>query len=220
MIKCKNIYQNDRVMTVNLLAGITIMAGIMYVIIDADSSISSAFASSSPTNDMILNKAQDTEEMMYKLLFSSNDNYNRSSITQREPILDQTDYNTNFKLLPNITGMVTEEVPFVGNGTIKGISYNHTGFFSGIWNIPHNILQYHGAVDLTTVNGDKVYYSIQGLSKIDSKDGVVGNGIAFFNTNSTGNILSLDGIKIYYEDNIKNPTISDSPHRITGWEIE
>jgi len=207
-------------MAVNLLAGITIMTGIMYVIIYTDSSISSAFASSNPTNDVMLNKNQDTEEMIFKLFFSSNVNDNRSTITQSEPILDQTNYNTNFMLLPNITGMLTEEVPFLGNGTIKGISYNHTGFFSGVWNIPHNILQYHGAVDLTTADGDKAYYSLQGLSKIDSNGDVAGNGIALFNTNSTGNISSLDGIKIYYEDKIKNPTVSDSPHRIISWEIE
>ncbi len=219
MIKCKNIYQNDRVMAVNLLAAITVMAGILHVIIDTEFSMSSAFASFNSTNEVV-NKAQDSKEMVFKLLFSSNDNENLSSIPQSEPILDQTDYNTNFKLLPNITGMLTEEVPFVGNGTIIGITYNHTGFFSGIWNIPHNILQYHGAVDLTTVDGDKAYYSLQGLSNIDSNGDVSGKGIAFFNTNSTGNISSLDGIKIYYEDKIENPTVSDSPHRIIGWVIE
>jgi hypothetical protein len=219
MIKWKNIYQNDRVMTVNLLSAITVMAGVLHVIIDTEFSLSSAFASFNSTNEVI-NKTQDSEEMIFKLLFSSNEKDNQSSITQSEPILDQTDYNTNFKLLPNITGMLTEEVPFLGNGTIKAISYNHTGFLSGIWNLPHNILQYHGAVDLTTVDGDKAYYSLQGLSKIDSNGDVAGKGIAFFNTNSTGNISSLDGIKIYYENKIKNPTVADSPHRIIGWEKE
>lgn len=197
------------------------MAGGIAINIDTDSSIQSTFASSNSTNDVILNKTQGNEDLIFKLFFSSNDNRNQTSIIQSEtPILDQTDYNTNFKILPNITGMLTEELPFLGNGTIKGISYNHTGFFSGVWNMPHNVLQYHGAVELATVDGDKAYYSVQGLSKIDSNGDVAGNGIAFFNTNSTGNISSLDGIKIYYEDEIKNPTVSDSPHRIIGWEIE
>jgi hypothetical protein len=222
MINCKNIYQNDLVMAVNMLAVITVMAGGIAVIIDTDSSIPSVFASSNSTNDVLLNKTQGNEEMIFKLLFSSNnDNHNQSSTIKSEtPILEQTDYNTNFKILPNITGMLTEEVPFLGNGTIKGVSYNHTGFFSGIWNSPHNILQYHGAVELITVDGDKAYYSVQGLSKIDSNGDVIGNGLAFFNTNSTGHISSLDGIKIYYEDKITNPTASDSPHRIIGWKIE
>lgn len=179
--------------------------------------VSSVFALPNVTSDM-LNKTQDTKKMMLKLLFS-NSSDDQSSINLSKPILNQTDHNTNFKILPNITGIVTEEIPFVGNGSIKGISYNHIGFFSGVWNINHKLLQYHGAVNLTTVDGDAASYSLSGLSKIDSNGDIQGKGIAFFNTNSSGPLSSLNGIKILYKDEIKNPAGSDSPHRIIGWEI-
>lgn len=57
----------------------------------------------------------------------------------------------------------------------------------------------------------KAYYSLQGLSRVDSNGNVQGNGIAFFNTNSTGKISALDGIMIFYVDEIENLTAFDSP---------
>lgn len=218
MIQCRNNYQIDFIVVVIILTGISVVTGSTTIMIDPGSLISSALASSTPSNKVLQNKTQDIEEMLLKPFLYSKDVQNQSAMIKSEPpILYQTDHNTNFRILPNLTGMLTEEVPFFGNGTIKGISYNHTGFFSGVWNLHHNILQYHGAVELTTMTGDRASYSVHGLSKIDSNGNVAGNGIALFNTNSSGDISFLGGMKIYYEDKIKNPTASDSPHRITGW---
>lgn len=216
MLKPIEVLKGKLTMSINILAITTILVGIVPLMINSEFSISNTFASSNSTNNS-LNDTGDTEKMVTKLLypkFGDND----SSRNLNPPLLDQNDYNTNFKLLPSITGIVTE-VPFIGNGTIKGISYNHTGFFSGVWNLPHNLLQYNGAVNLTTIDGE-AYYSLQGLSRVDSNGNVQGNGIAFFNTNSTGKISSLDGITIFYEDKIENPTAFDSPHRIIGWKME
>lgn len=225
MLKYTNILKNRTTMTTSILTVAAILFEINLVIYISEFSTpkilaSSSSASLSNSTSNPLNNNQNTEKMITALLYSGFNESKPSYLKLESPLLVQTDHNIHFILLPNITGIVTEEVPFKGNGTIKGISYNHTGFFSGVWNLPHNYLQYYGVVNLTTVDGEEALYSLQGLSRVDTNGNVQGSGIAFFNTNSTGKISSLDGIAIFYNDEIKNPTASDSPHRITGWKIE
>lgn len=152
-------------------------------------------------------------------MFNSDLKEGSTKLSYNDPILYQSDYNTNFKLVPNITDTLIESVPFKGNGTIDGIKYNHTGFFSGIWNLGHDVLQYYGAVNLVTTDGQNASYTVQGMSSVDNQSSVQGQGIALFNTNSNGSLAPLNGIIILYQDKIEDPLSSDSPHQIIGWSL-
>lgn len=153
-------------------------------------------------------------------IFNSETLEDNSQQYYKDPILYQSDYNTDFRIMPNITDTLIESVPFKGNGTIDGITYNHTGYFSGIWNLGHDVLQYYGAANLVTTDGQNASYTVQGISRIDNQSSVHGKGIFLFNTDSKGSLAPLNGIIIQYEDMIKDPMSSDSPHKIVGWKVE
>lgn len=111
----------------------------------------------------------------------------------------QSEFHTN-QMLPDKNDIIAEYLYFSGKCRFYEVEYKYTGYFLGIWDTPHNFLQYHGIGNLTTIKGEQVAYALQGIALVNSDRTIFGNGIILFNTD-TFEKLTMFGESVLYCNN-------------------
>lgn len=149
-----------------------------------------------------------------------------SSITSGNPIFVEHDKATHMKVV-DINGTHGLEVTYSGRGVVKGIDFSANGT---VVILPRSDggADLSGHADITTPSGENGTYNFQSIGHIGFADGLTrgdighilasgpisDNGTAFFHTNSSGKLSTINNLVVVFKEKIDifgNSTI-------VGWE--
>ncbi|HET7389728.1 MAG TPA: hypothetical protein VFJ51_02810, partial [Nitrososphaeraceae archaeon] len=124
------------------------------------------------------------------------------SITLGNPIFIEHDKSTPLKPVV-VNGIHGFQASYSGSGVVKGINFSDNGT---VLIVPRS----KGASDLsghtiitTTSNGEKGTYTFYSIGHTDANGTTRDNGAAFFHTNSSGKLGTVNNLVVVFKDQIE-----------------
>lgn len=105
-------------------------------------------------------------------------------------------------------------VTFSGNGTIRGLPFNDSGF-ALITPSSDGYSRIRGTVHMTSKTGEKATYDLYSIGHTDVNGILMDKGIALFSTNSTGKMAFVNNMVIVFIDEVNQSTGNG---KTIGWE--
>lgn len=107
-------------------------------------------------------------------------------------------------------------VTFSGNGTIRGLAFNDTGF-ALITPSSDGFSRIQGTVHITSkIGGEKAIYDLYSIGHTDANGILKDNGIELFSTNSKGKMAFVNNMVIVFTDEVNQSTGNG---KTIGWEL-
>lgn len=106
-------------------------------------------------------------------------------------------------------------VTFSGNGTIRGLPFNDSGF-ALITPSSDGYSRIQGTVHMTNKTGEKATYDLYSIGHTDANGILKDKGIALFSTNSTGKMAFVNNMVIIFIDEVNQSTGNGNT---IGWEL-